>query len=406
MSFRITAPTSVRGIVELPESKSFKNRYLTLRYLAGFREFKALAGDVHDVQIYQNMLTSGKKELDCEDAGTALRFGTALFSCAEGERILTGSKRLCERPLGPLIDALRKIGAEITCQGKEGFAPLKIRSRKLKGGKVIVPAGISSQFISALLMIGPMCEEGIEIETVGQVVSEPYIKMTISLMREIGAKVLQTEKGYKTEAGKYTDKKIEIEKDWSSASFLYQICALSENSEIEIPGLKRDSMQGDVSCLEIFRHLGVESKFTDSALRIRNSGQSENNISVDFSGNPDLVQPFVMACAGKNIQLEAKNLFNLHLKETDRLKALEYNLDKIGFTFKTSGHNAELKGKLKLNVTPEFKSFNDHRMIMSLAPLSLVFGSVVTDEIHQVDKSFPAYWNELKKPGFSVEEIH
>ena len=407
MRYRIIASENFTGTIKLPPSKSMMNRYLMLSKLSGAGLPENSSSNPQDISVFIDLLNSDESVLNAGEAGTVMRFSTALLSVFPGERILTGSGRLRERPIAPLVDALRKLGADISYTGTQGYPPLKINGRKLKGGKVKVPAGISSQFISALLMIGPMCEEGIEIETVGQVVSEPYIKMTISLMREMGVKVLPTENGYKTEAGKYTDKEIEIEKDWSSASFLYQLCALSKNSELKIHGLKPDSLQGDRKCVELFALLGVSSTFTDDGVIIRKhqSFNFDMDLSVDFTDIPDLVQPFVMTCMALNVRLNFSGLHNLHLKESNRLEALKYNIESLGGSFSFNGSEAELIPSATISLNRDLKVFNDHRMAMSLLPISIRCSSLIIPEIESVGKSFPGFWNVMLKLGFILNEM-
>lgn len=401
--YKITAKKDIKDKVELPVSKSLMNRYLTLRYMAGMPMPGLLVTFPDDVATYRDLLSSDLPNLNAGDAGTAMRFSTALFSVVEGKRVIRGSERMYERPIGPLVDALRGLGADIRYEGREGFPPLSVNGGKLKGGIVKVPADISSQFISALLMVAPRCSGEVIIEADGTIVSRPYIKMTISMMEKMGVKVVQDGARFIISPQTYLPAELKIECDWSAASFLYQVCALSASCELELPGLSPRSTQGDRKCAELYSLLGVSSNYSDGVMRIsRIAGPPEPRIEVNFSDTPDLVQPFFMTCAGLGIRLTATGLYNLRLKETDRLKALEYNLKGLGYDLILDGSTAQLKRLPRIPSLYHFKAFGDHRMAMSIAPLALVFGSVMLDEIQVVEKSFPGYWKVLQKLGFTV----
>jgi len=393
--------------VELPVSKSMMNRFLTLTLLAKGELPQTSSNFPDDINFYIDMLSNSRPELKCGDAGTAMRFGTALFSSKEGNWILRGSERMHERPIGILVEALQTLGADISYLGQTGYPPISINGRKLKGGHIDVPADVSSQFISALLMIAPTCDEGLTISTVGKVISQPYIDLTIGMMKKMNVDVEQSGGEYKISPQSYNYRDMEIEKDWSAASFMYEICSLAQSCEIQLPGLRKNSLQGDKRCAELYGKLGVESSFNEEGLIISKASNLfiEKMLKVDFTDIPDLFQPFSMSCAALDIELEATGLFNLHLKESNRIEATGYNLNQLGCDFEVNNNNAIIKPAKKLNSKPRFKSFNDHRMAMSLAPLAIVTDEIIIDNMLVVGKSFPEYNKELLKLGFGLHEI-
>ena len=360
-----------------------------------------------DVKTLINALDSNQEELNFGDAGTAMRFGTALFSTIEGKRILSGSERMHERPISVLVDALRSLGAEIEYLEKEGFPPLKIEGKKLQGGELVVPADISSQYISALLMIAPGCEKKVSIELSGDIVSYPYINMTITLMKEMGVEIEIGSNKLSVQPQSYLANKLNVESDWSSASFIYQIAALSDSCNILLSNLKLDSIQGDKACAELFKKLGVKTTEEDGGIRLtkEENVKVDSNLTIDFTEIPDLFQPFVMTCTALGIDLLAQGLYNLHIKETNRLTAIQHNVGVLGGEFNVSGTEAILKAPKEIISTSQFKVFNDHRMAMSLAPLSLKLNEVTIEDPNVVRKSFPEYWKELKNLGFKVEDF-
>jgi len=408
LNFKVQAPKGeLSGIIQLPVSKSIFNRYLIMHFLSGSNPPDKSEKYPDDVNILIGSLNPGEININFGDAGTAMRFGTALFSGMEGKRTLSGSVRMHERPIAPLVNALKELGAEINYLDKTGFPPLLIEGKKLRGGEVLVPANVSSQYISALLMIAPTCENEVSIELSGNVVSYPYINMTLALMKEMGVEVEVVKNKFIIQPQAYLLNKSPIENDWSSASFIYQIAALSASCNVLLSDLKMKSIQGDRSCLELFDKIGVKSTEEDAGIRLikDQNFKIETELTVDFTEIPDLVQPFVMTCTALGIDLLAKGLYNLHIKESNRLKALQFNVQSLGGEFNIDGTAAILKAPKEMNSSAELKVFNDHRMAMALVPLALKLTEVNIENPGVVKKSFPNYWNELKKLGFEIDDF-
>lgn len=407
MRYEIIAPENFAGNIKLPPSKSIMNRYLMLSKLSTAALPENSDSFPQDISVFIDLLNSEESILNAGEAGTVMRFSTALLSVLPGDFILTGSERLEKRPISLLVDALNELGANVSYLETPGFPPLKIKGRKLKGGDVVIPANISSQFISALLMIAPLCEEDVVIKLLGKVVSLPYIEITLQMMKEFDVEVRSEHNVYFIKPAQYRWKNINIEKDWSSAAFFYELIALSDSSELLLEGLIEKSLQGDRRCVELFALLGVSSKFTDDGVIIRKhrSFNFDMDLSVDFTDIPDLVQPFVMTCMALNVRLNLTGLHNLHLKESNRLEALRYNIESLGGTFSFNGNEAELIPSASIFLNRDLKVFNDHRMAMSLLPISIRCSSLIIPEIESVRKSFPGFWNEMLKLGFVLNEM-
>jgi 3-phosphoshikimate 1-carboxyvinyltransferase len=377
-----------------------------MQYLAGMALPSPTEAYPNDVKIFLDMLSSRQIVLNAGDAGTAMRFACAVFSTVEGKRTLCGTDRMHERPIGILVDALRQLGAEITYLEKEGFPPMSIKGRQLEGGHIVVPSDISSQYISALLMIAPCCNKTVVIELSGVVVSMPYIDMTIALMRQMGIEVLQEARKFRIEPQVYARRDLPVESDWSAASFIYEMAALSEACVLELPGLSLNSVQGDRQAEILFEKLGIDTvEIGEGILLKKKPGfKLPAHLTIDFTDIPDLLQSFALSCVALGIELNASGLYNLHLKETDRLKALKINIESMGGKVVLAGREAQFAAPTGLKSSQTLKAFNDHRMVMSLAPLALRMQGMVIDDKVAVLKSFPAFWTEVAKVGLELHE--
>jgi len=408
---------NISGRIALPYSKSISNRALIIHAIAEFDFSMKGLSTAGDTALLRQLLVKIKSArhgktpvvVDCKDAGTAFRFLTAFLAGTAGQWFLTGTSRMKERPVGPLVDALRKLGAQISYSGKEGFPPLIIEGKPLTGRPVEIEADISSQFISALLMIAPVLPGGLEIVLNKPKRSLPYIMMTLRIMDFYGVNTIFHGNRIIVPGQLYKYKKISIESDWSSAAFWYEMAAFSVNADIFLEGLKKDSLQGDALLCEIYNSFGVKTRFTGVGAHLTKHQKRVSYFSFDFSNHPDLALPVIVTCIGLNIPFRIKGLENLRFKESDRINALRTELRKIGFEtcltddFTLSYAGCENFGKILQGCTNEVKqvnTYNDHRIAMAFAPLSMILDVIGIDNPDVVSKSYPEYWNELKKAGF------
>jgi len=351
--------------------------------------------------------TTGTQTIDIHHAGTAMRFLTAYFAMQENrEVVLTGSARMKERPIQILVDALRQLGAEIQYEEKEGFPPLRIIGKKLTKNQVSIAANVSSQYISALLLIASKLENGIELTLEGKITSRPYIQMTLNLLNEIGVKTTFANNiiDVKPSAGE-VPKTITIESDWSSASYFYSIIALSTpGTEIILSSFKANSLQGDSALIEIYKNFGVETAFNNTTVTLRKTNRQPTTVNCQLNNTPDIAQTIAVTCFGLGIGCHLTGLHTLKIKETDRLEALQNELSKLGGKVSINEDSLllspTLKGCLKRGVV--IKTYNDHRMAMAFAPLALKVPLVIEDA-EVVSKSYPNFWNDLKSIGFQVD---
>ncbi|MFT4525458.1 MAG: 3-phosphoshikimate 1-carboxyvinyltransferase [Bacteroidia bacterium] len=400
----ILEPTSgpLRGKVILPISKSICNRLLILSKLAGqeFPEDQLSSAD--DSRLLFDALNSNETTINVENAGTAFRFLTAYFSIQDGtETTLTGSQAMMKRPIGPLVEALKSLGAEIEYEGKEGFPPLRIKGRKLKGGRVKIGSDVSSQFISALMLIGSTMEKGLEIELDGDPVSSSYIEMTKALMANCGADIDQTENQILVQNSPLDIQSTSIERDWSSASYYYGMAALRPNSEILLKGLCLDSVQGDRRIAELMKPLGVESTQTEKGVVIQSKDVSNPRpFYYDLSSEPDLVQTLVCVHALRSDEVVYSGIDHLRFKETDRLAAVQTELKKFNIKLEETDGSWKQSGKANWN-GKAISTYDDHRMAMAFSLFSLQFSGLIIENPAVVNKSFPEFWNQLAELSFS-----
>ena len=396
---------SIKGIIEIGGSKSESNRLLMLReYSSDFKITNLSKSD--DTKTLINALANIDKIVDVNHAGTAMRFLASYYASKLNSKItLTGSDRMKNRPIGILVDALRDLGAEIEYKEKEGYPPLRIIGKNLMGSEVSLPANISSQFISSLMMLGVKIDNGIKLNLEGNIASKPYILMTKKLMDKIGCNVvinnneIVISRNYKS-----LNKIVEVESDWSSASYFYSIVALSSDAEITLKIFKRDSIQGDSIVSKIYQKLGVETMYKEDSIIISKNKMSNlpNSLKLDLSDTPDLAQTIAVSCLGLGIECELSGLDTLKIKETDRIEALKKEFIKLGVDgITTSDNKIYFRGDQKLNNNIKISTYQDHRMALSFAPLAVII-DISIESPNVVSKSFPDYWEDLKTLGFKI----
>lgn len=396
-------------LITLPPSKSFLNRFQILNAICGGKPIAFPENTPNDVLVLDAMLRSKERELYAADAGTAMRFATGYFSTQPGERIIRGTERMHQRPIDDLVKGLRTLGANITYLENDGFPPIKINGVKPKGGIIKLRTDVSSQFVSSILMIAPMSAMDVVIQLDSIPVSKPYTDLTIALMREFGARVEAKSNSVFILSGAYSPVELEMEKDWSSAAFFFGLIAgIPELKKIRLGGLNNTDLQGDKKVITFFREFGIDSEFGNSELVLNKMSEHRTPglLKFDFTDHPDLVQSVVMTALAIGVSLEISGLHNLHLKETDRLEALKYNIEILGGRFGIEGSSATLQTPKELNQNVLMKVYNDHRMAMSVVPLLGRIKNIQIPQGEVVDKSFPGFWNEVRKLGLEVNEIH
>ena len=381
---------------------------LIIHALSGSRAGLKNLSRSDDTHVMQQALNDPGALKDVGHAGTTMRFLTAYYSTLNGEVTLTGSSRMKERPIGPLVEALRDLGAQIAYEGVEGNPPLLIRGKPLHGGSIQVDGSISSQFISALMMIGPQMEGGLTMELTGQVVSETYIRMTLELMNRCGASAGFDGRTIRIPQTGYRMEEMAVESDWSGASYWFLVAALLPGSVIRMPFLHENSLQGDSALVEIFTSLGVNSRFEGEELIIQSGSKVLlERFEYDFIGCPDLVQTCAAALCAMGIPFRFNGTRTLRVKETDRIMALQNELAKFGFILESDSAGEWIAwngNKEKPVKEPVVSTYHDHRMAMAFAPLAIPFGKLVIDDPGVVSKSYPGYWDDLAKAGFQINE--
>ncbi|WP_299685070.1 3-phosphoshikimate 1-carboxyvinyltransferase [uncultured Dokdonia sp.] len=407
--------TQLTGTVKITGSKSETNRLLLLQALFKGITIKNLSNS-DDGKLMQKALLSDSETIDIHHAGTAMRFLTAYFAIQKGRKtILTGSSRMQERPIGILVDALRSLGAEITYQKNEGYPPLSIQGTTLVKSEVTLKANVSSQYISALMLIGATLPEGLTIVLEGKITSVPYINMTLQLLHQLGIEASFKDQSIKISPTQLDDfkKTITVESDWSSASYYYSIVAMMHKSDdnnptqITISSYKQDSLQGDAVLAEIYTKLGVISRFDGHQLNLQldTSKKLPEVLELDLSNSPDIAQTIAVSCFGLGIACDLTGLHTLKIKETDRLEALKAEITKLGGTIEVTDKALHLKKRntpIKENCT--IATYHDHRMAMAFAPLGLCV-PICIEDAGVVSKSYPDFWEDLKTFGFKQEII-
>lgn len=422
MQYIVKAPKTLNAVVNLPASKSISNRALIISALAHKQsEDKELIlpenlSDCDDTDVIIKALRDMPYEINIKAAGTAMRFMTAYLSVTPGEHIITGTERMKHRPIKILVDTLRSLGADITYIGEEGYPPLKIKGKNLKGGTIEIASNISSQYISALLMIAPTLEEGLTVRLNGTIASRPYIDLTLWIMNEFGAEAEWT--GVDTiHVGKrnYTARPYYIENDWSASSYWYEMMALYNSSEshVTMKGLADGSRQGDAAVKYMFSLLGTKTSYAidqqqiPTDVTLKESNRMLRRMDYDFTNQPDLAQTLVCTCLAIGMHFNFRGLASLKIKETDRIEALKTEMRKLGYVI-YDYNDSELRwdGE-KCDVMPDVSidTYDDHRMAMAIAPMAIVLGEIKINNPEVVSKSYPHYWEDLKSCGFEIIEV-
>lgn len=402
------APAKIHTTIQLPSSKSISNRALIINALGNGTHHPENLSDCDDTRVMIRALNDDKETIDIMAAGTAMRFLTAYLSVTPGTRIITGTERMQQRPIQVLVNALRELGADIEYVANDGFPPLRITGRELRKDTISLPGNVSSQYISALLMIAPVLTNGLTIRLTGDIISRPYINLTLQLMNDFGVRAEWTDDHrLKVEPQAYHSTPFYVESDWSAASYWYQIVALSKEAEVTLPGLFKDSYQGDSQVAGIFRSLGVETIYKDKTVILKKNGKSVERLDYDFINQPDLAQTFVVTCALLNIPFRFSGLQSLKIKETDRMAALITEMRKLGYILhETDGSVLSWEGeRCTTEEHPAIDTYEDHRMAMAFAPTCLALPEILINNPQVVSKSYPRYWEDLRQAGFIIKEV-
>ena len=413
MQYMITPPRHVDTRILLPASKSISNRALIIHALTGGNVMPENLSDCDDTKVIIRALSHRPEVIDIKAAGTAMRFMTAYLSVTEGEHTITGTERMKHRPIGVLVDALRYLGAEIEYAGEKGFPPLRIRGRQLEGGRLEIPGNVSSQYISALLMIAPVLSKGLEMKLTGGIVSRPYIDLTLHLMHQFGVSAEWTDiDSITVKPQPYRQRPYTIENDWTAASYWYEVLALTDElgSKVVLPGMLDGSRQGDSAVRYIFSLLGIKTAFADrKADRLTDATLTRhscmlNRMDYDFTNQPDLAQTLIATCPVLGIPFHFTGLGSLRIKETDRIEAMKTEMEKLGYILHAdSGTELSWEGdRCEPAAQPVIDTYEDHRMAMSFAPLAIRLGRIGINHPEVVSKSYPHYWNDLRKAGFHI----
>lgn len=396
----------VRGVIALPASKSIANRLLVINALAANAITINNLSQANDTRLLYSILgelpfnTTSAVEIDCHDAGTVMRFLTAFFAITEGKWLLKGTERMHQRPIGILVEKLKELGADIEYLQTEGYPPLLINGKQLKGGEISIDAGVSSQYISAMMMIAPYLKNGLTLKLEGKITSKPYISLTAGLMQQCGVQVVFIRNVVAIPEGKYRPTKITVESDWSAASYWYAIASVANRAEIQLNGLLPDSLQGDSVIARLMEEFGVTTTFTNNGVLIRNGGTVTNHFEHDFTDCPDLGPTFIALCGAMAIPARFYGLESLAIKESDRTAALATELEKVGVVFEQNGEYWQLipnKEALNSSKTIEFDTYNDHRLAMALSVFSIVLSEIKINNPQVIIKSYPTFWDDFMR---------
>jgi len=401
------------GNIELTSSKSISNRVLMIKALSGLNfEIKNLA-EAKDTQTLLKLLANDSTTFDVGHAGTVMRFLTAFLAIKEGVFVLTGSERMQERPIKILVDALKTLGANITYLKNEGYPPLKIKGKKLIGGSIKIDGSVSSQYISALMLVAPYLERGLTIHFLGEITSKPYLEMTAQIMRYFGAELSWNSTGMEIKSGKYIAKYFFVEADWSAASYWYGMVALADKTDVKLYGLQQNSLQGDAVVQKIYEQFGVNTEFIKNGIRLTKASNFQlptSNFVLDFTNCPDIAQTVAVTCAALNVPAKLIGLHTLRIKETDRIVALQTELTKLNYNVEVEGDDLIILPSLRTerhsceSRNLAIKTYDDHRMAMAFAPLGLLYPITIEDE-NVVVKSYPNFWEDLKVVGFDIIQM-
>ncbi len=398
--------------ISIPASKSICNRVLTIVALSDGVGDVYNVSDCDDTNAIINAITmhkKGEKYINIGAAGTAMRFMTAMLALRTKATVtIDGSARMRKRPIKELVDVLCQLGAKIEYAGEsDSCPPLLIHQAPMRGGIVSINGSISSQYISALMMIAPGLSDGLTINITGGLVSRPYVEMTAAIMRDFGAQVLCTDNQITIKQGDYQSRTYSVENDWSAASYWYEIRSLIPDVNLRLASLHKNSTQGDSKVAEIFKLFGVETEYTsDGVLLTYNPKSVAERIDIDLQNQPDLAQTIVVTACLKGIPFRISGLSTLRIKETDRISALISQLAKLGYTVRET-EDATLESdsvRRSCDKAPAIETFDDHRMAMAFAPASIVVPGITIEDAEVVSKSYPKYWEHLKLIGFTLSE--
>jgi len=392
--------------ISVPSSKSESNRALIINALTKNSMVNNLS-TARDTQTMLRLLESNEHVLDVIDAGTTMRFLTAYFAVTGQDKILTGTKRMCERPIGILVDALREVGADIEYLGNEGYPPLRTKGFRNSGINTLrIRGDVSSQYISAILMVSPLLENGLTLELTGKTGSKPYIDMTLGIMKHFGVSAVFDKNIIAIPEQNYHTTTFTVDPDWSGASYWYSMVALGREASIFLKGFHLPSYQGDSIIKDLMIDLGVKSTFTDNGIELTKSS-FKKSVEIDFSDNPDLAQTIAVVCSCKGIHARFSGLESLRIKETDRIAALQNELSKLGSQLIEENANEwELIPATTISKSKKlvFNTYDDHRMAMAFAPIATI-ADISIENPAVVQKSYPSFWDDLNKAGFNTELI-
>lgn len=411
--YELFGPQRLDTTIHLPASKSISNRALVIEALLGGGQMPENLSDCDDTAVVVSALRDMPYEINIGAAGTAMRFMTAYLSTLDGHtHVLTGTERMKHRPIKALVDALRYVGANIEYVGEEGFPPLRITGCQLEGGRVEMAGDVSSQFISALLLVGPVMRRGLQLVLTDRIISRPYIDLTLHTMHDFGGRVDWTDVNVITvEPQPYIQRSYFIENDWSASSYWYEMLALAhdEDSRLELTGLTDGSRQGDSMIRYMFTMLGVKSQFgcteqgVPTTVTLRKTGLRPPRLDYDFINQPDLAQTLVVSCALMDIPFRFTGLGTLRIKETDRIEALKREMQKLGYMLTDEGNGVLSWNGERCQPTLEpIDTYDDHRMAMAFAPACLRFPGLRINQPQVVTKSYPRFWDDLRSAGFTI----
>ncbi|NLT02488.1 MAG: 3-phosphoshikimate 1-carboxyvinyltransferase [Bacteroidales bacterium] len=407
MTYRLIAPSTLHGQIHLPASKSLSNRALILNALSQGKGKLSNLSDCDDTSVMIEALRSGQYDLNIGAAGTAMRFLTAYLCLQPGRWTLTGTERMKNRPIAVLVEALRKLGATVEYGEKPGYPPLTITGGPVQGGCIEIEGGISSQYLSALMMAGPCMDKGLTLNIKGDLISQPYARMTLQMMAAFGVMADWQEKGINIPKASYQAIDYTVESDWSAASYWYELLSLAPSGELFLKGLEANSLQGDAAIADFFQSLGVKTTWEEGGVRLTKTSVETTRFEADLTDQPDLAQTLAVTCAALERPFCLTGLASLKIKETDRIAALQTEAAKLGFVFEEFPANGlSWTGKRCVPTeNPVISTYEDHRMALSFAPFAFRQKGLQIEHPEVVSKSYPTFWNALAAVGFSVEHL-
>ncbi|QSB27779.1 3-phosphoshikimate 1-carboxyvinyltransferase [Flavobacterium sp. CLA17] len=401
-----TTQHNLQGQIAVTGSKSETNRLLLLKAL--FPNITlANTSNSDDSEVMQKALIGNDEIVDIHHAGTAMRFLTAYFAVNEGrEVVMTGSNRMQERPIKILVEALAQLGVEISYQKEEGYPPIRIKGKKVTASKVTLAANVSSQYISALLLVASKLENGLELTLEGEITSVPYIKMTLALLNDLDIQTSFEGNVIKVyPKAEVETKEMVVESDWSSASYFFSLVALADTASITLSSYKKDSLQGDSALVSLYEKMGVHTTFQDNQMTlVKQENFKFETVNFELNNTPDIAQTIVVTCLGLGIGCHLTGLHTLKIKETDRLEALRIELTKLGANISVTNDSLTLVASQNINHNVKIATYNDHRMAMAFAPLALKV-PIIIEDAEVVSKSYPDFWNDLKQLNFEISEL-